>query len=338
MDDLLDLDWADALNSSGSKPLAPGAAVTRPTASKPASSQFDFLAKSSTGGNGPSGTSSPNYYSTTNTPRSTTPSISALNTKPTATQAASTTKPSAPSASNGSGNDAFSSLFGMGSGSGSSKNMTLAQRQAQIAEEKKRREEAERQQFAGLGSWEHFGSTSTSTSGSSSASRSGSIPNPRSNPNPNQSPIVTLQPTPQKPASSFDALLHPISRPSSSTSRASPLPQTSVSGLSSGWGGDDDFLTSSSSTSKPAATARSQVSPQAADPWDFDQLPVTKPSVAAARTNGSSSRASGSGMRTPDPNFDFGEWRDEDEEEQGILSHSRSSEEEPRRRRDYVGV
>ena len=337
MDDLLDLDWADASNSSGSKPLAPGAAVTRPTASKPASSQFDFLAKSSTSGNGPSGTSSPNYYSTTNTPRSTTPSISALNTKPTATQAAPTTKASAPSASNGSGNDAFSSLLGMGSSSGSSKNMTLAQRQAQMAEEKKKREEAERQQFAGLGSWEQFGSTSTSTSGSSSASRSGSNPNPnqKSNPNSNQIPTVTLQPTPQKPASSFDALLQPISRPSSSTSRASPLPQTSVSGLSTGWG-DDDFLTASSS--KPAATAGSQASPQAADPWDFDQLPVTKPSVPAARTNGSSSRASGSGMRTPDPNFDFGEWRDEDEEEQGILSQSRSSEEEPRRRRDYVGV
>lgn len=41
-------------------------------------------------------------------------------------------------------------------------------------------------------------------------------------------------------------------------------------------------------------------------------------------------------MRTPDPNFDFGEWRDEDEEERGILSRSRSSDEEPRTRRDYV--
>lgn len=328
MDDLLDLDWADASNVGGSKPLAPGAPVTRPTTSKPATSQFDFLAKSSTGGNGPSGTSSPNYYSTTNTPRSTTPSISALNGKASVAQTAPT-KPPAPSASNGNGNDAFSSLLGMGSGPGSSKNMTLAQRQAQMAEEKKRKDEVERQQFAGLGSWEQFGSTSTSISGSSSVSRSGSIPKSNSN----QIPTVTLQPTPQKPASSFDALLHPISRPSSSTSRTSPLPQTSVSGRSSGWG-DDDFLTASSS--KPAPTVRSQVSPQPDDPWDFDQLPVTKPSVAATRTNGSSSRAGGSGMRTPDPNFDFGEWRDEDEEEQGILSRSRSSEEEPRKRRDYV--
>lgn len=314
MDDLLDLDWAEASSSSGAKPLAPRAPIAPgPAATKPSGSQFDFLAKSSTGGSGTNGTSTPNYYSTTNTPRSSTPSTSIPNGKPATAQLANA-RPPGPSASNG--NDAFSSLLGAGTGTGMSKNMTLAQRQAQMADEKKKKDELERQQFAGLGSWEQFGSGSGS--GSTTTQRS----------------TVPLQPVPTKPASSFDTLLHPISRPSSSTSRASPqAQQPSTSSRSSGWG-DDDLLTASSSKHAPAA--RSQGSPQPADPWDFDQLPVSKPPMSAAKANGSSSKASGSGMRTPDPNFDFGEWRDEDEEERGILSRSRSSDEEPRTRRDYV--
>lgn len=317
MDDLLDLDWAEASSSGGSKPLAPRAPVALAPTAKPSSSQFDFLTKASTAGNGTHGTGSPNYYSTTNTPRSSTPSGPVQNGKPSVTPAPNS-RPAVASTSN----DAFSSLLGMGSGSGGSKNMTLAQRQAQLAEEKKKKEELERQQFSGLGSWEQFGSSSGSGSVSST------IPKP----------TLPLQPVPQKPASSFDALLKPVSRPSSSASRSSPLPQASVSGGSSGWG-DDDFLTTSASTSKLSPTMRAQVSPQPADPWDFDQLPVTKPTIPDTRTDRSSSKASGSGMRTPDPNFDFGEWRDEDEEEQGILSRSRSrEEEEPRSRRDYVSI
>lgn len=316
MDDLLDLNWSSPSSSSaanGSKPITPNAPAVKPGAG----SQFDFLAKSSTGG--ASGTSSPNYYNASSTPRSFTPNSQppkASGTAPTALKAAG---PPAGAASPlvGNGNDAFSSLLGMGaSGAGGSKNMTLAQRQAQMADEKQRKEEHERQQFAGLGNWEQLG-TGAASSSTSSKNR----------------PASPLQPIPTKAASSFDALLQPVSRPSSSASRAQPhVPQQIGSSSAKAKWEDDDFMLGSAPQSTTQAQ-RPQSSPQPDDPWDFDQLAAVKPKPAP-HTNGSSSRGGNSGMRTPDPNFDFGEWRDEDEEEQGILSSSRASPDPVRRNQD----
>lgn len=319
MDDLLDLNWSSTPSSNStntSKPISPNPPTSRPVGN----AQFDFLAKSSTGGT--SGTSSPNYYNASTTPRSFTPTVQAA--KPSAVAGHPPKVPVAAPASNG--NDAFSSLLGMSSsGANGSKNMTLAQRQAQMADEKRRKEEQERQQFSGLGHWETTGSSVGAGSGLASTSSG-------------HRSVSPLQPVPTKAASSFDALLQPVSRPASSASRTTPgLPQHSIGRSAISGLEDDDFMVASSSKAKNGQSSHSGLSPQPADPWDFDQLAAVKPVQASRRQgNGRSSRGDNSGMRTPDPNFDFGDWQDEDEEEQGILSSSRASPDFARRFDDQV--
>jgi len=287
MDDLLDLNWSSPSSGPSSKPLTPSLQPTIPIATGAAApSSFDFLAKSATGSSSRSGT--PNYYQSSTTTRTTTPqaSIPAL------------AQPKAQATSNGNGNgngsggDAFSSLLGMGASSGSSKNLTMAQKQAQIIEERRLKEEREKAQFAGLGNWEQSNHT-TSTSSSSSSSRM----------------AAPLQPVPTKSSNAFDGLLQPtISRPSSSTSRGSTPAPAKSSGKGTFWD-NDDFLAgpskpSPSGPSKPISSANTA---QVADPWDFDQLAAVEPVRPSVNGNGKSS-----GMRTPDPDFDFGEWKEMD--------------------------
>jgi hypothetical protein len=291
MDDLLDLNWSSPPTGTSSKPLAPSLQPSKP---KPtgtaATSSFDFLAKSNTGSSSRTGT--PNYYQSS-TPRTTTPLAPPVQAAP---------QPKAQPSSNGTGGDAFSSLLGMGSSSGS-KNLTMAQKQAQIIEERRLKEEREKAQFAGLGNWEQFGSTSNSSSSSSTMS-------------------APLQPVPTKSSDAFNGLLQPtISRPSSSTpSRGTtPAPAKSM-GKGTFWD-NADFLAGPSKPSPPSKSSPLSNPPasqagasQAADPWDFDQLAAVEP----VRPNGN---GKSSGMRTPDPDFDFGEWRDMD----GPGQSSRSS-------------
>jgi len=291
MDDLLDLNWSSSPTTSSSKPLAPSLQPSKPKPTgSAATTSFDFLAKSNTGPSSRTGT--PNYYQSS-TPRTTTPLAPAV-------QAAPQPKPQV--TSNGTGGDAFSSLLGMGGSSGSSKNMTMAQKQAQILEEKRLKEERERAQFAGLGNWEQFGSTSNSSSSSSRMS-------------------APLQPIPTKSSDAFNGLLQPtISRPSSSTpSRGTtPAPAKSM-GKGTFWD-NADFLAGPSKPSPPSKSSplsnppasRAEAS-QAADPWDFDQLAAVEP----VRPNGN---GKSSGMRTPDPDFDFGEWKDMDQPGQSSRS------------------
>jgi hypothetical protein len=296
MDDLLDLNWSSSPSTSSSKPLAPSLQPSKPKSTgSAATSSFDFLAKSNTGSSSRTGT--PNYYQSS-TPRTTTPSAPPVQAAP-PIQAAPQPKPQP--ASNGTGGDAFSSLLGMGSSSGS-KNLTMAQKQAQIIEEKRLKEERERAQFAGLGSWEQFGSTSSSSSSSRMS--------------------APLQPIPTKSSDAFNGLLQPtISRPSSSTpSRGTtPAPAKSV-GKGTFWD-NQDFLAGPSKPSPPPKpsplsnpSASQSGASQVADPWDFDQLAAVEP----VRPNGN---GKSSGMRTPDPDFDLGEWKDMD----GPGQSSRSS-------------
>lgn len=286
MDDLLDLNWSSSPTTASSNPLAPSLQPSKPKPTgSAATSSFDFLAKSNTGSSSRTGT--PNYYQSS-TPRTTTPSAAPVQAVP---------LPKAQPASNGTGGDAFSSLLGMGSSSGS-KNLTMAQKQAQIIEEKRMKEERERAQFAGLGNWEQFGTTSNSSSSSSRMS-------------------APLQPVPTKSSDAFNGLLQPtISRPSSSTpSRGTtPAPAKSV-GKGTFWG-NQDFLAGPSKPSPPSKSSplSNPLASQAADPWDFDQLAAVEP----VRPNGN---GKSSGMRTPDPDFDFGEWKDMD----GPGQSSRSS-------------
>ena len=284
MDDLLDLNWSSSPSTSSSNPLAPSLQPSKPKPTgSAATSSFDFLAKSNTGSSSRTGT--PNYYQSS-TPRTTTPLAAPV-------QAAPQPRPQA--ISNGAGGDAFSSLLGMGSSSGS-KNLTMAQKQAQIIEEKRMKEERERAQFAGLGNWEQFGTTSNSSSSSRMS--------------------APLQPIPTKSSDAFNGLLQPtISRPSSSTpSRGTtPAPAKSV-GKGTFWD-NQDFLAGPSKPSPPPKPSplSNPLASQAADPWDFDQLAAVEP----VRPNGN---GKSSGMRTPDPDFDFGEWKDMDEPGQGSRS------------------
>jgi hypothetical protein len=289
MDDLLDLNWSSPSSNPASKPLTPSLQPSKPKVTGvAASSSFDFLAKSNTGSSTRTGT--PNYYQST-TPRTVTPQI------PTP----SITQPKTQAPSNGSSGDAFSSLLGMGSSAGSSKNLTMAQKQAQILEEKRLKEEQEKAQFAGLGNWEQFSSNSSSSS--------------RNTP---------LQPIPVKSANAFDGLLQPtISRPSSSASRVStpaavPAP-TKPGGKGTFWD-NDDFLAGPSKPKpiKSPAPVASSTSTPVADPWDFDQLAAVEP--VRPTVNGNENGKS-SGMRTPEPDFDFGEWKDMD----GVGQSSKSN-------------
>jgi len=289
MDDLLDLNWSSPPTTSSSKPLAPSLQPSKPkTTGSAAPSSFDFLAKSNTGSSSRTGT--PNYYQSS-TPRTTTPLAPTV-------QAAPQPKPQP--VSHGTGGDAFSSLLGMGSSSGS-KNLTMAQKQAQILEERRLKEERERAQFAGLGNWEQFGSNSNSSSSSRMS--------------------APLQPVPTKSSDAFNGLLQPTtSRPSPSTpSRGTtPAPVKSV-GKGTFWD-NQDFLAGPSKPSPPLKASPLSTSSafpagasQVADPWDFDQLAAVEP----VRLDGN---GKSSGMRTPDPDFDFGEWKDMDEPGQSSRS------------------
>jgi hypothetical protein len=290
MDDLLDLNWSSTPTGSSSKPLAPSLQPSKPKPTgSAATSSFDFLATSNTGSSSRTGT--PNYYQSS-TPRTTTPLAPPI-------QAVPQQRPQA--TGNGTGGDAFSSLLGMGSSSGS-KNLTMAQKQAQIIEEKRLKEEREKAQFAGLGNWEQFGTTSNSSSSSSRIS-------------------APLQPVPTKSSDAFNGLLQPtISRPSSSTpSRGTtPAPAKSV-GKGTFWD-NQDFLAGPSKPPPPSESlplsdplvSRAGIS-QVADPWDFDQLAAVEP----VKPNGN---GKSSGMRTPDPDFDFGEWKGMDEPGQSSRS------------------
>jgi hypothetical protein len=290
MDDLLDLNWSSPPTGSTSKPLAPSLQPSKPKPTGAAApSSFDFLAKSNTGSSSRTGT--PNYYQSS-TPRTTTPLAPPV-------QAAPQPKPHA--TSNGTGGDAFSSLLGMGGSSGS-KNLTMAQKQAQIIEERRLKEEREKAQFAGLGNWEQFGTTSNSSSSSRMS--------------------APLQPVPTESSDAFNELLQPtISRPSSSTPSLGTTPAPAKSAGKGTFWDNADFLAGPSKPSPPSKSSPLSNPPasqagasQVADPWDFDQLAAVEP----VRPNGN---GKSSGMRTPDPDFDFGEWKDMD----GPGQSSRSS-------------
>lgn len=305
MDDLLDLNWSSPSSSSTSKPLTPS---LQP--SKPAATSFDFLAKSNT--STASGTSSPNYYTTsTTTPRSSTP----LNRFQALAQAPPQpiVKAAAPPTTSASSGDAFSSLLGMsGAGAGgSSKNLTMAQKQAQLADERRKKEEHEKQQFAGLGNWEQFSSGSASGSSSRTTTSMAPIPSTRIS-------IPPLQPIPTRSGAAFDGLLqpNPISRPSSSSSRSiTPAPARTTAKSPLAWDDDDDFLAGASSQTKASTTSSTSSAPvPPADPWDFDQLAAEEPVKAQTQSQARSRNGGTSGMRTPDPDFDFGEWKEMDDD------------------------
>jgi hypothetical protein len=294
MDDLLDLSWSSPGSSSApAKPLTPALQPSKPA---PSLSAFDFLAKSSTGTS--TNGAAPNYYNTT-APRPSSSSSTPLAKAPAPVQ------PKPKAAAPAPPGDAFSSLLGMGGGASSTRNLTMAQKQAEMEDERRRKEEHEKAQFAGLGSWEQFGSGATSA-GPSQASSSA-----RTNGGSGIStPPPPLQPIPTRSGAAFDGLLKPIpvSRPSSSSSgiRTPVLPAASSSRTTAksplAWDDDDDFLSSGTTNGGPSASAAKTTGP--ADPWDFDQLAAVEPVKSQNGTRG------GSGMRTPDPDFDFGEWKD----------------------------
>jgi tetratricopeptide (TPR) repeat protein len=190
--------------------------------------------------------------------------------------------------------DAFSSLLSLDSSSSTSskQTMSLAERQAQIAEEKRKKAEHERQQFEAHGAfWDNLGSSSSSSKAT-----------------PVMSPVLPV-------GNKVEALLQPTisaptSRPASSLAKPSLLPSPAAQATakmpssSSTWDDDDDFLAGPSTQKRQTATSSATKPPS--DPFDFDAMDASLNSLAPTkRSNGSS------GVRTPVSNFDFGDNEDD---------------------------
>ncbi|WWD22767.1 hypothetical protein CI109_107260 [Kwoniella shandongensis] len=337
MDDLLDLNWSSPTTTKTSS--TPPINATAPAPQKQ-STAFDFLAQPAPR----AGT--PNYYGSSSTPlRASTPSQPLANGgvggqrlglgaagapplrgsgtttplgsgfgTPTIPQGANSNGGPNPSASaSGAGGsvglDAFSSLLSISS-SGSAtggKNMTMAEKQAALADEKKRKAEEDRKRFEAEGAfWDNLGG------GSGTKSQSTQKPNGLNEllgpPPPIAGPSTSRVKSPVN-----DGILAPSPAPGTSSK-----PKTSTANSAgSFWNhfdDTDDLLTSSAAprAKPPSATSRSPAPPS--DPFDFDALAAVPShlSVNGSRNGGS---GPGSGMRTPVSDFDFGDRGDDDEED-----------------------
>ena len=276
MDDLLDLDWSSKQGSQGPKQTLQPTQTPKSNANNTA---FDFLAKSS----------GPNYYSTSSTPlRPSTPQTAPLPSqlKP-ASNGASThtsTRASTPQprsqgqaistnqqadTQNNSSNstDAFSSLFSLSSASSTNHKMSLAERQAQIAEEKRKQVEQDKERYQADGSfWDNLGSGSASTPASAASPKLPEPVAPRG-PSPLSSGLGDLlSPTvaPIPPTSAAGKAQQPLAKSTASSRSQSTVP----------WDDEDDFLSASMTSGQSASTRPSKAvtSTQSDDPFDFDAL------------------------------------------------------------------
>ncbi|ODN73906.1 hypothetical protein L202_07416 [Cryptococcus amylolentus CBS 6039] len=275
MDDLLDLSWAP-------KPTAPS--VPQPPAKGSTPTSFDFLSiqpqqpRSST----------PNYAPGLLPSRS---STSTPAPPPVSTPASSQAKP-----------DAFSGLLSLGgpAASNDTKQMTIAQRQAALAEEKRKSDEAQKKKYEAESQfWDNLGSSS-----STSATLTG---------NAGQSNASLddlhdfLQPS-IKP--------HASSGPSSA--KSSRLPSAANSSKASQgtfWSSFDneDLLSSSNSSGPvsrphtgvhtPAPTLPPAISiPTTTDPFDFEVLEST---MSSTKPVSAVKQAKSSEMKMPVSNYDL---------------------------------
>ena len=272
MDDLLDLDWSSS--SQGRKAPLQANNLHQPTPTR----SFDFLAQ-------PSGSSSRANYYTSTPARSLTPNTPVFNAVgrakvPAAAVVSGTATPSSNTPIIASSADAFSSLLSLpnGAGGGPSRThaMSLAEKQARVAEEKRRLDDRERQQFEAQGAfWETLG-----------AGNKGMQMEPKS-------------------SSRFDDLLKPklagqLARPASVAGTSTILAQPSSLSRPASSGrsflGEDDPWEKSSST---GAMEKQRKMPQRAtqDLWDLDAL-------SATASNANTRPKAGVGTRTMVSEFD----------------------------------
>ena len=264
MDDLISLDWSSTSSSTSKPPIA-----AQP---KPSSASFDLFAQPKPLSNGA------NYHSPTPPLKSATPTLTpqlptsarlqpqASGSRPTRSGNASPNPVSPPS------HDAFSSLLSInGSSNAENKNLSLAERQAQAAEDKKRQADHEKAQFDAHSSfWDNLGSSKPSPEADS--------------------------------AKEFGAVLQPSSAPISRPTSA--VPHLSVDT----WDDDDGLLGAGPSSIKQASSSSSSRHPTPQppnDPFDFDTLAAR---TSKLRVEGKAKGSSG--MRTPVSDFDFGEKED----------------------------
>jgi hypothetical protein len=197
-------------------------------------------------------------------------------------------------------------LFSLDAPKAGTAKLSLAERQAQVAEEKKKKDDHERQQFEAHGAfWETLGSGSTAKAttginGFSTIANSSNITASSSSIPPKiiaPSPALSRAPTSVKSTmgSFWDT-------PPPHTSSAS-TPKSDLHADE-----EEDFLQSFSTSKAPEQTSRRKPSPKPppVDPFDFDQLDSVVPSLAVGQGSGSG-RGGSSGMRTPESNFDFGD-------------------------------
>lgn len=275
----------------------------------------------------------------------TTPS-SAIGT-PTIPQPATVSNGATSGAGASGGLDVFSSLLSIsssgtgtgtgtaaGAGGGGGRNMTMAEKQAAMAEERRRKEEEDKKRFEAEGAfWDNLGGSSGSGSGSGNGSKSqaarkadgldellgaSSIAGPSSS---------TMMGAARVKSATNGGI--PILAPSPAPGAgAAPKPKPTPSSAGTFWNSFDDtddlLISSGPAKATTTKTSRSPVPPS--DPFDFDALAATvAPSVSSVPSHlngiGKGSRNGGSGMRTPVSDFDFGDRidREEDDDDDDIL-------------------
>ncbi|WVQ72353.1 hypothetical protein IAR50_001904 [Cryptococcus sp. DSM 104548] len=279
MDDLLDLSWAPKPPAATANPQHPSKGTT-PTS-------FDFL---SIQPQQPQRSSTPNYAPAL------LPSRSSTSTPAPATAPAPVSAQGKP--------DAFSSLLSLGvqAGNNDTKNMTIAQRQAALAEEKRKKDEEQRKKFEAESQfWDNLGS-----SGSASASVTGNAGQSNDGLDDLHNLLQpSLKPRPSAGPSSAEA-----SRPPSATNsnKASSHQGTFWDSF-----GNEDLL-SPFNTGRPVSQPRTQTHtpapppapsiPTSTDPFDFNAFEVTMNSAQPASPV---KQGKSSGARTPVSDFDFGD-------------------------------
>ncbi|WVN88474.1 uncharacterized protein L203_103685 [Cryptococcus depauperatus CBS 7841] len=263
MDDLLELNWAEGSKSKTVNPKQPAA--------------FDFLAK-------PAPSNAPNYHSSTLL-RPTTPLSAPLapnSSRATPSRSGASTPSILPSTQTTAAPeiDAFSSLLSV-SGPGPRKSLTMAEKQAAIAEEKRKQETAKCINFeANNDFWENLG-----------RSNKPAINNETSKISVKQDSQALLQPTSAVASSLGSQISRSLSTDSSLT--PSPAPSKSSPAHGSFWDSLQDNGSPAEEKKKLTGEARSQIpspAPQSrpqlvspADSFDFDAFEFSQPQS----TNGS---------------------------------------------------
>jgi len=283
MDDLLDLNWS--ASPQAAKQSTPQARQANRT-----TSSFDFLAKPGTTSRGA------NYYSSTPThpssPAIAPSSVTARLNLPGRASGSGTSTPSTSTPVLPSSADAFSSLLALPSTSGGSSNVavSLAEKQARMAEENRKQAEHEKQQFEAHGAfWDSLERGGKTASGSKSAL-----------------PFEDLL-QPQGAGPSARQKVHAETPRVDSGRTPLPLPTLPVKTSAISVYDEDDFLTELSSAkfmptvSQPPQ--RTQSPAIVVDPWDFNALSSSVNGYDAQPKSGIGT----SGMRTPVSDFDFGE-------------------------------